>query len=155
MAKFMTFFKRRSTLVIEMYEACFYKNKPKFDQIANFIYSDLCPTDDLRRAVRDVQLHPVKMLIFVRFSEDKFRDSIAAKIRSDRGIVWSEYKVKVRGYSLDSEVKFIRLLGVSPETEPQEIKQAFKEAGIGDIVEIKKGFLDSARLPGAPMVHGR
>ena len=28
-AKFMTFFKRKSTIVIEMYEACFYKKKPK------------------------------------------------------------------------------------------------------------------------------
>ena len=27
-AKFMTFFKRKSTLVIEMYEACFYRDKP-------------------------------------------------------------------------------------------------------------------------------
>ena len=113
-AKFMTFFKRRSTLVIEMYEACFYKNKPKFDQIANFIYKDLCPTDDLRRAVRDVQLHPVKMLIFVRFSEDKFRDCIASNICSNEGVMWSEYNVKVKGYSIDAEVKFIRLLGVSP-----------------------------------------
>ena len=125
-AKFMTFFKRKSTIVIEMYEACFYKDKPRFDQIANFVYNDLCPTDDLRKAVRDVQLHPVKMLIFVRFSEDRFRDHIAAKIRSSEGITWSEYKVKVKGYSLDAEVKFIRLLGVSPETELQEIKRVSK-----------------------------
>ena len=57
--------------------------------------------------------------------------------------MWSEYNVKVKSYSLDAEVKFIRLLGVSPETEPQEIKQAFREAGIGETVEIKKGFLVS------------
>ena len=56
--------------------------------------------------------------------------------------------MKVKGYSLDSEVKFIRLLGVSPETEAAEIKSVFEEIGIGDIVEIRKGFLDSHRLPG-------
>ena len=70
MAKFMTFFKRRSTLVIEMYEACFYRDKPTWDQIAEFVYSDLCPNDELRRAVKDVHIHPVKMLISVRFAED-------------------------------------------------------------------------------------
>ena len=36
-AKFMTFFRRKSTIVIEMYEACFYRNKPKWDQIADFV----------------------------------------------------------------------------------------------------------------------
>ena len=37
-ARFMTFFNRKCTLVIEMYEACFYKEKPKWDQIADFVY---------------------------------------------------------------------------------------------------------------------
>ena len=115
MAKFMTFFKRKSTLVIDMYEACFYRNKPKWDQIADFIYKDLCPTDALRKSVKDVQLHPVKMPIFVRFDSDTVRDEIASKIRGE-GLYWSEYNVRVKGYSLDAEVKFIRVLGVSPET---------------------------------------
>ena len=144
--KFMTFFKRKSTLVVEMYEACFYKEKTRWDQLADFIYNDLCPTDALRMAVKDVQLHPVKMLIFIRFSEDKFSDGVAARIRS--GVMWSDYKVRVMGYSLDAEVKFIHLLGASPWTEASEITRVFKEIGIGDVLEIKKGFLDSKRLPG-------
>ena len=147
-AKVMTFYKRKSTLVIEMYEGCFYKQKPRWDQIANFIYKDLCPMDDLRKAVKDVQLHPVKMLIFIRFAEDRFRDYIVSKIRHKEGIIWSDYKVKVKGYSLDSEVKFIRLLGISPETEASEIIKVFKDDGIGDVVEIRKGLLDNSRLPG-------
>ena len=125
-----------------MYEACFYKSKPKWDQIAEFVYNDLCPTDELRKAVKDVQLHPVKMLIFVRFSEDKYRDQVAAKIRNN-DISWKEYGVKIKGYSLDAEVKFVRLLGVSPETEAEEIRRVFKEVGIGDIIELRKGLLDS------------
>ena len=152
-AKFMTFFKRRSTLVIEMYEACFYREKPKWDQIAEFVYRDLCPSDELRRAVKDVQLRPVKMLIFVRFSEDRYRDLIAAKIRNE-GVSWTEYKVKIKGYSLDSEVKFMRLLGVSQETDASEIKKVFSEVEIGDIIENKKGLLDSSRLPGVQMELG-
>ena len=67
-AKFMTFFKRQSTLVIESYEACFYKEKPKWDQIAEFVFKDLCPSDELRKAVKDVQLHPVKMLLFIKIN---------------------------------------------------------------------------------------
>ena len=43
-AKFMTFFRRKSTLVIEMYEQSFYKQKPAWDKIADFVYSDLCQT---------------------------------------------------------------------------------------------------------------
>ena len=39
-----------------------------------------------------------------------------AKVQSGEGVVWSEYGVKVKGYSLDAQVKFIRPLGVSPET---------------------------------------
>ena len=138
-AKFMTFFRRKSTIVIEMYEACFYRNKPKWDQIADFVYRDLCPTDALRKSVKDVQLHPVKMLIFVRFSEDKYRDEVVSRIRT-QGITWSEYKVRVKGYSLDAQVKFMRLLGVSPETDAEEIRSVFRELGIGDVIDIRKGL---------------
>ena len=106
-----------------MYEACFYKDKPKWDQLADFVYNDLCPTAELRKSVKDVQLHPVKMLIFIRFSDDKSRDEVVGRIRA--GVLWKEYKVRVKEYSLDSEVKFIRLLGASPETEACEIKRVF------------------------------
>ena len=39
-AKFMTFFKRKSSVVIEMYESCFFKEKPKWDQLADFVYKN-------------------------------------------------------------------------------------------------------------------
>ena len=46
-------------------------------------------------------------------------------------------------------IKFIRLLGVSPETSEHEIRKTFnEEVGIGEVVDIKKGFLDAERLPG-------
>ena len=70
MAKFINFFQRKSTLVIEMYEHTFYRQKPNWDKIAEFIYSDLCKTQELRSAVKDVQFHPLKMLLFVRFSKE-------------------------------------------------------------------------------------
>ena len=147
-AKFMTFFKRKSTLVIEMYQTSFYRQKPNWDSIADFVYNDLCKTAELRKAVQDVQFHPVKMLLFIRFSEERLRDDIVARLQSAEGVTWTGYKVKVKGYSLDAQVKFIRLLGVSPETEEDEIKNTFMEVGIGEVIEIKKGWLDASRLPG-------
>ena len=147
-AKFMTFFRRKSTLVIEMYEQSFYKQKPTWDKIADFVYSDLCQTPEIRKEVKDVQFHPVKMLLFIRFSEDRFRDDILAKVQAPAGLMWSHYRVRVKGYSLDAEVKFVRLLGVSPETGEEEIQRSFVEAGIGEVIGIKKGLLDVNRLPG-------
>ena len=71
---------------------------------------------ELRKAVKDVQFHSVKMLLFIRFSEEEFRDDIVANLQSAEGVIWSDYRVKVKGYSLDAQVKLIRLLGVSPDT---------------------------------------
>ena len=88
------------------------------------------------------------MLIFLRFSEEKFCDEIVARIQSPEGVIWTDYKVRVKGYSLDAQVKLIRLLGVSPETEEDEIKRTFMEVGIGEVMESKKGWLDAGRLPG-------
>ena len=49
---------------------------------------------------------------------------------------------------MDAQVKFIRLLGVSPETGEEEIRRTFMDVGIGEVIEIKKVFLDAGRLPG-------
>ena len=56
--------------------------------------------------------------------------------------------MRVRVYSLDAEVKFLRLLGASPETGPEEIKKTFAELGLGEVIEIKKGMFDEKRLTG-------
>ena len=60
-AKFMTFFRRKSTLVIELYEKSFYQQKPTWDKIADFVYNDLCQTPELRKEVKDAQFHPVNV----------------------------------------------------------------------------------------------
>ena len=147
-ARFLTFFQRKTSLVIELYNAAFYRQKPTWDKIADFIYSDLCSNSDLKKQIRDVQFHPVKMLIFIKFSEDRWRDSVVERLQSEAGVIWKSYGVKVRGYSLDAEVKFFRLLGVSPETNEDEIKKTFHDLGIGEVVDIKKGLIDEKRLPG-------
>ena len=45
-------------------------------------------------------------------------------------------------------MKFFRLLGVSPETDAEDIRKTFLEVGIGEVIEIKKGILDEKRPPG-------
>ena len=92
MAKFMNFFQRKSTLVIEMYEHTFYRQKPNWDKISEFIYSDLCKTQELRSAV--------KMLLFVRFIEEHFLDEIVTKIQSAESVRWTDFRVRVKGYTV-------------------------------------------------------
>ena len=147
-ARFLTFDQRKSSLVIELYNGVFYKQRPSWDKIANFVYTDLCSSVELRKNVVDVQFHPMKMLIFMKFSDDQWRDRAVERLQSADGVTWKDYGVKVRGYSLDAEVKYFRLLGVSPETSAEEIKRTFLETGIGEVVDIKKGLLDERRLPG-------
>ena len=53
--------------------------------------------------------------------------------------MWSEYGVKVRGHSLDANVKVIRILGVSPETAAEDIRASFEEVGVGEIIDLRKG----------------
>ena len=86
-ARFMTFSQRKSSLVVEMYNGAFYKHKPTWDKIADFIFNDLCATADHRKAIQDVQFHPVKMLIFVKCIDNQMRDIIVSRLRSYRLII--------------------------------------------------------------------
>ena len=54
-ARFLTFFQRKASLVIELYNAAFYRQKPTWDKIADFIYSDLCCNAELKKQILDVQ----------------------------------------------------------------------------------------------------
>ena len=145
-SKFMTFMNRKNSVMIELYEKSFYTKKPGWDSLANFVYSDLCPTDVLRAGIEDVQYHPVKMIIFIKFKAENIRDQVHASLQA--GVFWTEYGVTVRGHSLDANVRFIRILGVSPETTADDIKNTFSEVGIGEVVDLRKGLLDPKRLPG-------
>ena len=100
----------------------------------------------MRKELKDVQLHPVKMLIFVKFKNQLTRDEVAAKLQGG-GVFWSAYNKLVKGYSLDKEVKFIRILGVSPETSEEDVRVTIEEK-LGEVMEIKRGMLDERRLPG-------
>ena len=60
---------------------------------------------------------------FIKCSDDKWRDSLGEILQSQEGVIWKEYGVRVKGYSLDSQIKYIRLLGASRETKGEEIKK--------------------------------
>ena len=147
-SKFLTFLNRKKSLMIELYERAFYAKRPGWDQVANFIYNDLCPSEDLRISLEDVQFHPVKMIIFIKMKTEDSRNKLVAKLQSPGGVMWTEYGVFVRGHCLDASVKVIRLLGVSPESDAEDIRKTFMEVGIGDVIDIRKGLLDPKRLPG-------
>ena len=101
-SKFMTFANRKNTVMIELYERDFYNKRPGWDSLANFIYSDLCPPDVLRQSVDDVQFHPVKMIIFVKFKNEGAKNQVIGRLQSGLGVYWSEYGVHVKGYKLDA-----------------------------------------------------
>ena len=122
---------RKNTVVIELYEKSFYNRRPTWESLANFVYSDLCPSTELRNGVVDVQLHPVKMMLFIKFTSENIRDEVVTRLQAANGLMWSEYGVKVKGHSLDGTVRIITVYGASPETTEQEMKAAFVEAGIG------------------------
>ena len=147
-SKLMAFMNRKQSVMIELYERSFYAKRPGWDSLANFVYNDLCPTDVLRQSVQDVQFHPVKMIVFIKFKNEGAKTIIVEKLQSPSGVLWSEYGVHVKGYSLDSNVKVIRVLGVSPETSSEDIKSTFSQVGIGEVVDLKKGLLDPKRMPG-------
>ena len=112
------------------------------------MFNDVCNDEASRSSLVDVQLHPVKMLLFVKFSSEEARDAVNERVQSPLGVVWSSYRVRVKGYKLEAQVKRIALLGASLETTEEDIKASFAEAGIGEVVEIRKGLVDPKRLPG-------
>ena len=145
-SKFMTFMNRKNSVTIELYERAFYNRKPGWDNLANFVYHDLCPNDQLRNSVEDVQFHPVKMIVFIKFKSEEIRDQMVDRLKT--GVLWTEYGVSVRGHSLDADVRLIRVLGVSPETSADDIKDTFGQVGVGEVVDLRKGMLDPRRMPG-------
>ena len=146
--KFLNFMHRKNSIVIELYDKAFFAKRPTWESLANFVYSDLCPSADLRSEVFEVQLHPVKMMLFVKFKSENSRDQVVARLQAANGLMWTDYGVRVKGHSLDATVKIITVLGASPETTEEEMKSAFVDTGIGEVLEVTRGLLDEKRLPG-------
>ena len=138
--KFLTFYKRTKSICIDLYCPAFYKRKPYYDELAEFVYDILCPTEQLRADLEDVQLHPVKKLLFIKFRTILTRDIVAEKLAGD-GLEWPAFETKVQGWAMDKPIVFVRVLGSSPESSMDDVKGVMSQ--YGEVLEVRKGKLSS------------
>ena len=146
--KFLNFYKRRNSLCVDLYLPAFFQKKPSYEDLAEFVYTVLSvggtsPPQVIRAAVKDIQLHPVKKLLFIKFSEQHLRDEVVTRLQ--RGLVWPAFDSTVTGWSMDKPMERIRVLGTSPETDEVEMRQILGQ--YGEILEAQKGLI-SQKLPG-------
>ena len=112
--KFLNFYKRRNSLCVDLYQPGFYDKKPNWEELAEFVYSVLAvggtsSPQQIRAAVVDIQLHPVKKLLFLKFTDKAIRDEVATRLQS--GLVWPAFATPATGWGMDKPVEKIRLLG--------------------------------------------
>ena len=96
--KFLNFYKRRNSLCVDLYQPAFYNRKPNWEDLAEFVYSVLAEggtssPQQVRAAVVDIQLHPVKKLLFLKFTDQAIRDEVATRLQS--GLVWPAFATTV------------------------------------------------------------
>ena len=146
--KFLNFYKRRNSLCVDLYLQAFFQRKPTYDDLAEFVYSVLSvggtsPPHLIRAAVLDIQLHPVKKLLFIKFTDQQIRDEIVTRLQA--GLLWPAFDTTVSGWAMDKPMERIRVLGTSPETCEAELRQILGQ--YGEVLEAKKGLI-SKKLPG-------
>ena len=146
---FLNFYQRRNSLCVDLYQPAFYTKKPNWEDMADFVYSVLAVSSTsvpqlIRAAVKDVQLHPVKKLLFLKFNDLTIRDEVAARLQT--GFVWPAFDTTVTGWAMDRPVERIRVLGSSPETDEAGLRLVLGQ--YGDILDAKKGQISAKKLPG-------
>ena len=99
---------------MDFYLPAFYQRKPSYDDLADFVYSVLSvggtsSPQVIRAGVQDIQLHPVKKLLFIKFTEQQLRDEVAVRLQA--GLVWPAFDTTVNGWSMDKPVERVRVLG--------------------------------------------
>ena len=146
--KFLNFYKRRNSLCVDLYLQAFFQRKPSYDDLAEFVYSVLSvggasPPHVIRAAVLDIQLHPVKKLLFIKFTDQQIRDEVVVRLQA--GLHWPAFDATVSGWGMDKPMERIRVLGTSPETDEAELRKILGQ--YGEILEAQKGLI-SKKLPG-------
>ena len=63
------------------------------------------PHDVIRAAVLDIQLHPVKKLLFIKFSDQMTRDDVVGRLQA--GLNWPSFDTTVSGWSMDKPIERI------------------------------------------------
>ena len=140
---FLTMFKRKNCVVIDLSRPEFFRRKPSMSEIGDWVGDHLCQEEDLMAAIQDVQLHPLRCNIYIKFSETGVRDRVADKLL--RGVQWPDWNVTVYGGALDKPITVVRLKGVNPDTKEEEIRNTMEE--YGKVVGVRRGVL-CRRFPG-------
>ena len=146
--KFLSFYKRKNSLCVDLYLPAFYQKKPSYEDLAEFVYTVLSVGGTssphlIRAGVLDIQLHPVKKLLFIKFNDQKLRDEVVGRLQA--GLAWPAFDTTVTGWSMDKPVERFRVLGTSPETDEAWVRQVLGQ--YGEILDAQKGFI-SKKLPG-------
>ena len=147
--KFLNFYKRKNSVCVDLYQPAFYTKKPNWEDLAEFVYSVLSVGSKsapavIRAAVKDVQLHPVKKLLFIKFSAQQIRDEVASRLQA--GLVWPAFDTSVSGWAMDKPVERFRVLGASPETDEAGVRLVLQK--YGEVLDAKKGLISPKKLPG-------
>ena len=141
---FLGFYKRTDSVCIDLYQPEFFRRKPSWEEMAIFVSQQLCLTAPLKSSLKDIQLHPVKKHLFIKFRDTTSRDNVANKLKV--GVDWPAFEAKVHGWAMDKPVIVVRLHGVSPESTKQEIQDVM--AQYGDVLDIDIGYISKKLLPG-------
>ena len=88
---FLNFYKRKNSVCIDLYQQAFYAKKPNWEGLDEFVYfvmsvGSTSASGIIRAAVKDVQLHPVKKLLFLKFTDQQIRDEVSTRLQA--GLVW-------------------------------------------------------------------
>ena len=140
--KFLSFYKRRNSLCVDLYLPAFYQKKPSYDDLAEFVYTVLAvggvsPSQAVGAVVQDIQL------LFIKFTEQQLRDEVVTRLQA--GLVWPAFDTTVTGWSMDKPLERVRVLGTSPETDEADIRKVLGQ--YGEILDAQKGYI-SKKLPG-------
>ena len=141
---FLGFYKRTDSVCIDLYQPEFFRRKPTWEEMALFVSQQLCLTPQLRAALKDIQLHPVKKHLFIKFRDTNSRDVVAGKLKT--GVDWPAFEANVHGWAMDKPVIVVRLHGVSPESTKQDIQNVMDQ--YGEVLDVEIGFISKKLLPG-------
>ena len=64
----------------------------------------------IRAGVQDIQLHPVKKLLFIKFTEQQLWDEVAVRLQAC--LVWPAFDTTVTGWSMDQPEASVESWGI-------------------------------------------
>ena len=141
---FLGFYKRTDSVCIDLYQPEFFRRRPTWEEMAIFVSQQLCLSGPLRAALKDIQLHPVKKHLFLKFKDTGSRDQVASKLKS--GVEWPAFEATVHGWAMDKPVIVVRIHGVSPESSKQDIQGVMNQ--YGEVLDVEIGYISKKLLPG-------